>query len=262
MLTKRKHSGDLGARYGGERPRDIGGNVKKAAVLYRYLSLIALLAVLIQPLSAMTVSAQTALGDLQIVLTDGGGSAVGGACFSVVDANGNSQSVCTSGDGTAYVSSLPTGDMSVTETSGPDGYNFADTGYATITDGEVATVNLTSTAIPVVVETPPTDTPTPEPDGTPTQEPVATDTPTQEPVATDTPTQEPVATDTPTQEPAATETPTSEATATATAKANTPTATATSTTKQSRFAAAADSDLFTSHVATTQRRIFRRSPSR
>src|SRR5215203_2385651 len=102
-----------------------GVDVKKAASIYRYLSLAALLAVLIQPLSAVTISAQTppATGDLRIFLTDGAGNNVGAACYSVTDVNGNSVGICDDdGDGLATLSSVPAGAVSVVQTSVPAGY--------------------------------------------------------------------------------------------------------------------------------------------
>ncbi len=125
------------------------------------------------------MSAQAASGDLQIVLTDENGAPVSGACFSVYDANGTSHDICTGSDGTANVYALPVGSVSTVETSGPDGYNFADDATGTISDGTVATLNLTSTTIPAPAQV------------DPTEEPAATETPTEEPAATETPTEEP-----------------------------------------------------------------------
>src|SRR3954447_18266087 len=140
-----------------------GVNVKTAASIYRYLSLAALLAVLIQPLSALTTSAQTPppVGSLRIYLTDDAGAAPGGACYSVTDVNGNTIGICDDdGDGLATLSSIPAGAVTVVQTSAPAGHNAAAAGYGTVLENDTASVYMISTVIPVQItqeEPPPAD---------------------------------------------------------------------------------------------------------
>ena len=210
--------------------------VKRAAGLFQWLSLVAILAALVQPIGAVSALAQTttATGDLQIVLGDGAGGVVGGACYSVTDVTGNTRTICDDdGDGIAYLSLLPVGSVTVSETSGPAGYYLADPGYATVIEASVATLNLANYAVPVEpAPEEPTATPTPEPPATETPMPAPTETATIAPPETPTtaPT-EPVATETAPASPTA-------ATSTATPEKK--------SARSASFAAAAENDdLFT-----------------
>lgn len=156
--------------------------------LLRVIGAVVLLLSMFVPRAAPAAGAQESTGSLSVALLDDSGAPLGGGCFDVSDATDSTQSICDDdGDGTASLSDFPVGDVTVTQTSGPDGYGLAAPGATTISAGTAAAVQLTATALPVETPTsePGTPAPTEEPTETATAEPTEIVTPepgTPEPV--------------------------------------------------------------------------------
>jgi uncharacterized surface anchored protein len=90
-------------------------------------------------------------GNLLIRKFDPDRESLAGACFNLIDANGNSIDVCDNGDGDSddrdgriRVDDLAPGDWTVTETQAPDGYSGDEPQTITIIAGETARVNFTN----------------------------------------------------------------------------------------------------------------------
>lgn len=119
-------------------------------------------------------------GDIVVLRQDDAGNAVGGACFQLVDASGNTvgEPVCDEDgdlpdDGRIGFFDVPAGDYQLRETRTPDGYETAADTPVTVTADGLAEVQVRSAQ--VVIEQP---TATEEPTVEPTATEAATETPT------------------------------------------------------------------------------------
>ncbi|HRA48404.1 MAG TPA: SpaA isopeptide-forming pilin-related protein, partial [Thermomicrobiales bacterium] len=109
-------------------------------------------------------TAQAQTFQVTIQSSDDQGNAAGGACYAVLDSNGNQVAdACDDGSGSGASFTLPNGDYALTVTSVPDGYTTPDNVSFSVQDADTSV----SVTLPIVT---PEDTATEEPaEETPTE---------------------------------------------------------------------------------------------
>ncbi|HQY31511.1 MAG TPA: SpaA isopeptide-forming pilin-related protein, partial [Thermomicrobiales bacterium] len=108
-------------------------------------------------------TAQAQTFQVTIQASDDQGNAAGGACYAVLDSNGNQVAdACDDGSGSGASFTLPNGDYALTVTSVPDGYTTPDNVSFSVQDADTSV----SVTLPIVVpeetatEVPAEETPT------------------------------------------------------------------------------------------------------
>jgi hypothetical protein len=94
---------------------------------------------------------QVPTGSLDIYLQEPNGAAIGGGCFDILQEGVLVDHGCDDGDGVAHFEPLPIGNLSVIQTSSPQGYLCCETGAAYVDGKSVAQVYLVNERIPATV---------------------------------------------------------------------------------------------------------------